>query len=225
MATGLLTAALAASIALACWIAWRARARTAREEEARRALDALVEQGSDLLAASLTTLDATVRRGGGSDDLGRARDATRGAARLLEAAHAYAAHPERRLPRAEGCVRVGVGLARSRGLKVLLSGASTQLRSEAGVEITCRTIAELLEHAASVRGARDVLELTLADQHLEIECDEASLPPLEARHQQGLDACGWTVSVEARAWRVSAPVVEGPLRGHGASPAGALGAR
>jgi endonuclease III len=103
MATGLLTAASAASFALFLWVLWRARARAEREAEARRALEALVGQANDLLAASLTTLDATLRRGGASE-LEAARDATRGAARLLEAAHAYAAHPDRRLPRAEGCI-------------------------------------------------------------------------------------------------------------------------
>jgi hypothetical protein len=222
MATGLLTAALAASLALAVWIAWRARARTERAEEARRALDALVEQGSDLLAASLMTLDASMRRGDATGELGHARDATRGAARLLEAAHAYAAHPERRLPRAEGCVRVGVGLARSRGVRVLLSGASTQLRSDGGVEVTCRTIAELLAHAAQARGADEVLELTFADQHLQISCGERPLPVLEPRHRQGLDACGWVVSVEAQAWRVSVPLEPGTTPGHGAVPADVL---
>lgn len=225
MATGLLTAALAASLALGFWIAWRTRARTQREEEARRALDALVEQGSDLLTASLASLDATVRRGGGSDELGLARDATRGAARLLEAAHAYAAHPDRRLPRAEGCIRVGIGLARSRGVKVLVSGSSTQLRSEAGAEVTCRTIAELLVHAARVREERDVLELSFADQHLEIRSDETSLPALEPRHQQGLEACGWTIAIEPLAWRVTLPAGEGRARGHGAAPASAVHAR
>jgi len=221
VATGLLTTALAASLALVLWVSWRARAQAQREAEARRALDALVEQGSDLLTASLTTLDGTARRGGGAE-LVVARDATRGAARLLEAAHAFAAHPERRLPRAEGCVRVGVGLARSRGAKVLLSGASTQMKSEASVEVTCRTVAELLAHATRVQGAGEVLELTLAEEHLEIACDDATLPELEPRHRQGLDACGWTIALEGRAWRVAMPASDRPDRGHRAAPADAL---
>ena len=192
-------------------MAWRARARAERERDARRALDALVAQGSILLAASLTTLEGSARRAGAPSELALARDATRGAARLLEAAHAYAAHPERRLPRAEGCVRVGVGLARSRGVKVLLSGPTTQLRSEAGVEVTCRTIAELLVHAARAPMAGEVLELTIADQHLEIGREnDAPLPELEARHRQDLEACGWTLGLDARGWLI-APRGEGGL--------------
>jgi hypothetical protein len=85
---------------------------------------------------------------------------------------------------------------------VLVTGATTQLRSEAGVEITCRIIADLLLHAASVRGPRDVLEVTLSAEHLEVTCDEAPLPALEPRHRQGLDECGWTVAAETRGWRL-----------------------
>ncbi len=203
MATGFLIASLAVALAACGWVVWRARAERARGQELRAALDALAEDGTNLLTATLVSLEAHARRSP-SSDLGVATDGARAASRLLDAAHAFAEDPERRVEHAEGCIRVAIALARSRGARVLVRGAGTEIGSHGSVEVTCRTLAALIENAWQKQSgdARRFVQLSLRPDHLELEGPFD--PTAEA---QRLESCGWTlqrIEGDASRWALRA---------------------
>lgn len=124
----------------------QARAAAARREEVRRTLEQLADDASSLLAAMLVSLESRDPEDVETEDIEIAREAAGAAARLLEVARAYAGRPEQVIPRADGSVRVAIGIFRSRGLRVRLTGVRTDLVTSANVGETLDALLRLFEH-------------------------------------------------------------------------------
>jgi len=206
MATGLTTAIAALAVASVLWLWWRARAEAARREEIRRALETISEDGAGLLAAINISLDTHRRATGSTDvDLETARLSARALARLVDGAQAYVRDPHGQVERAEGLVRVGIAIARSRGRRVLLRGEGTELRTRGDAQTTCHAMTAIigaLTPATSRTQTQDFVEITLERDGLRLVGKAATVD----REVQGLlDACGWSLRGDGgSAWYLAA---------------------
>lgn len=228
MATGLTAAVAALSATVAIWIVWRARAAAARRLEIQRALEVMTEDGSGLLSAVVTSLDTHRRSSGAADpDLDTARASARALARLVAGAQAYVRDPDRHVARAEGLVRVGIALARSRGHRVLLRGAATELETQADAQTTCLTVRALVEALAPrarSAGAPEFVEITLEKEGLRLVGKASGL---EGELEELLRVCGWSLRNDGDgAWYLAAGVAPpGPRADERAQGAESLAAR
>jgi hypothetical protein len=194
----LATVVVALAGALLVRAAWRARAVAARRREVRRTLKQLAEDASSLLAAMLLSLDRRDPAEVETEYVEIAREAAGAAARLLEVARAYAGHPEHMIQRADGCVRVAIGILRSRGVRVRLTGVRTDLVTSANVGETLGALLSLFEHVHGT--ARSSAEPTFIDVELGPEHVLVALGPVR-RSVPTAQQTATTAELGARAGR------------------------
>lgn len=191
MATGLLIAAIAVLSAAIGWSSWRARAERERREEIRIAVSTVFDDATSLLTATLVGLESQNRKAP-SRDAALATDGARALSRLLEAAHALLEAPDRTLPSAEGTVRVAIAIARSRGAQVVLRGTNTALVSQGSVELTCQTLASLVQRAWVNATPSTPTHIGVELRHDELALTGRFKPTPE--QAQALRVCGWDLT-------------------------------
>lgn len=171
--------AAAIFLVLIVLLSWHARARAIREQQrleaeaARgRELESIAMDAASLLAATLQSLD-TARAAAGDPDaraaIGEASSAARALSSLFSATRFYL-QPEAVVVdgSAEGCVRVAIAVARSRGCGISVRGERTGLALRGQARVACELLTHLLDSARETLGPSQFVEVCLEDDGIDI---------------------------------------------------------
>lgn len=201
--------AAAIFLVLVVLLSWQARARAIREaqrlaaEAARgRELESIALDAASLLAATLQSID-TARASSGEREaaLTEASGAARALSSLFSAARLYLQSEGVVVDgAAEGCVRVAIAVARSRGCGISVRGERTELAFRGQARAACELITGVLDASSGTLGPGEFVEVHLEPERVEIvggTRGRLDLSPDRARE------LGWTiepfVSPEGRA--------------------------
>lgn len=165
-------AILIASILLVglMFISWRARALAAREAERLRAeaargreVESIAMDSASLLSATLMSLETAHERATSSEARGPIEDARASAsalASLFSAARVYQQEgDDLESPPGEGCVRLAVAIARSRGLGVSIHGHNTSLGVQRDPRAACELVVQIIAACGSALGPDECVEV------------------------------------------------------------------
>lgn len=188
-------------------VSWRARARamkdaTRLEAEGTRGreLESIAMDAASLLAATLQSID-TARELASSGPAGT-RSALNDAARagnalsdLFQVARLYLRPQDGAIVHgsAEGCVRVAIAVARSRGCGISVRGEQTALQFRGRPEEACEVLVEVLDACRSALGPGDFVEVHLVDEEVRIAAGPGKVP---IPHERAAEV-GWSIEPTA----------------------------
>ena len=203
----ILTAAV--FLVLLLLVAWHSRVQAVRqaqrlEAEAVRGreLESMAMDGASLLAATLQSLRNArelLPEDEPNEALLDAEKAAGALSSLFSAARLYLQdHDAVVIGSADGCVRVAVAVARSRGWGISVRGEETSLSFQGRPRRACEVMVDLLEAARSTLAPEEFIEVGMEGDHVSVVGGTVgTLAAPEAK----LAALGWSASPTERAGR------------------------
>jgi hypothetical protein len=182
---------------------------------------------ANLLAATLQSIDtarelATSGPAGTGTALNDAARAGRALSDLFQAARLYLRPQGGAVVdgSAEGCVRVAIAVARSRGCGISVRGEQTALQFRGRPEAACNVLLEVLDACRSVLGPGDFVEVHLVDEEVRIAAGRGDVP---IPHERAAGV-GWCIEPGAVEGRPGVTIRARPQRvGESQASLGAVG--
>jgi hypothetical protein len=174
-----------------------------------RELESIAMDASSLLAATLQSIDtarelATFGPAGTRRALNDAARAGNALSDLFQAARLYLRPQDGAVVHgsAEGCVRVAIAVARSRGCGISVRGEQTGLQLRGRPEEACKVLVEVLDACRSTLGPGDFVEVHLMDKEVRLAAGRGDVPI----PHEGAAEVGWSLEPTAVAGRAGVTI-------------------